>query len=212
MHLKMSSAKWQPSCLSLNLLMCYIGTDQAVLENKLALFAVPFHSIHNNVYGPFARYLKLQVTHAPGMPGTFSPPSRISDPDMHHGTCVTHVPWCMPGSLTSGFLWNWWQGKRSRYSRCMLNWQFYVSGKRSMAGLVEPSISACIPATDGTSLPNKEISHRQQANDWEETDPQFIKITHGYQFPQLYWIYLASICCLGQTLCFACFEIISDCT
>ena len=26
----------------------------------------------------------------------------ISDPDMHHGTCVTHVPWCMSGSLTSG--------------------------------------------------------------------------------------------------------------
>ena len=23
----------------------------------------------------------------------------VSDPDMHHGTCVTHVPWCMPGSL-----------------------------------------------------------------------------------------------------------------
>ena len=23
---------------------------------------------------------------------------------MHHGTCVTHVPWCMPGSLTRGFL------------------------------------------------------------------------------------------------------------
>ena len=22
-----------------------------------------------------------------------------SDPDMHHGTCVTHVPWCMSGSL-----------------------------------------------------------------------------------------------------------------
>ena len=26
----------------------------------------------------------------------------ISDPDMHHGTCVTHVPWCMSGSLTRG--------------------------------------------------------------------------------------------------------------
>ena len=38
------------------------------------------------------------------MPGTFSPPPRVSDPDMHHGTCVTHVPWCMTGSLTSGFL------------------------------------------------------------------------------------------------------------
>ena len=26
----------------------------------------------------------------------------VSDPGMHHGTCVTHVPWCMPGSLTCG--------------------------------------------------------------------------------------------------------------
>ena len=26
----------------------------------------------------------------------------VSDPDMHHGTCVTHVPWCMSGSLTCG--------------------------------------------------------------------------------------------------------------
>ena len=24
----------------------------------------------------------------------------VSDPGMHHGTCVTHVPWCMTGSLT----------------------------------------------------------------------------------------------------------------
>ena len=36
------------------------------------------------------------------MPGTFSPPLLISDPDIHHGTCVTHVPWCMPGLQTSG--------------------------------------------------------------------------------------------------------------
>ena len=27
----------------------------------------------------------------------------VSDPDMHHGTCVTHVPWCMSGSLTCGY-------------------------------------------------------------------------------------------------------------
>ena len=26
----------------------------------------------------------------------------VSDPGMYHGTCVTHVPWCMPGSLTCG--------------------------------------------------------------------------------------------------------------
>ena len=82
--------------------------------------------------GPLARYVKLLVAHAPGMPGTFSPPPRVSDPDMHHGTCVTHVPWCMPGLLTSGFFWSRWRGKRSRHSRRMRNPQFYVSGKRSM--------------------------------------------------------------------------------
>ena len=49
---------------------------------------------------------KIVGAHAPGMPGTFSLSPRVSDPDMHHGTCVTHVPWCMPGSLTNGFLWN----------------------------------------------------------------------------------------------------------
>ena len=54
---------------------------------------------------------KIAGAHAPGMPGTFSPPPEASDPDMHHGTCMTHVPWCMPGSLTSGFLWSRRRGK-----------------------------------------------------------------------------------------------------
>ena len=47
------------------------------------------------------------------MPGTFSPPPQVNHPDMHHGTCMTHVPWCIPGSLTSGFHWSRWQGKRA---------------------------------------------------------------------------------------------------
>ena len=38
----------------------------------------------------------------------------------------------MLGSLTSGFLWSRWRGKRSRHSRRMRNPQFYVSGKRPM--------------------------------------------------------------------------------
>ena len=80
--------------------------------------------------GPLTRYVKLWVVYAPGMPGTFSPPPPVSDPDIHHGTCVTHVPWCMPGSLTSGFLWSRLRGKRSR---CIHNPQFHVSGKRPMA-------------------------------------------------------------------------------
>ena len=77
------------------------------------------------LHGPLLRYVKLCVVHAPGMP-----PPRLSNPDMHHGTCVTHVPWCMLGSLTSGFLWSRWWGKRSRHSGRMRNSQFYVSGKR----------------------------------------------------------------------------------
>ena len=83
-------------------------------------------------HGPLTRYVKLRVTHAPGMPGTFSPQPRSSDPDMHPGTCVTHVPWCMSGSLTRGLLWSRWRGKCSRHSRRMHNTQFYVSGKRPM--------------------------------------------------------------------------------
>ena len=85
-----------------------------------------WHDIWAN--GHVARYVKLRIAHAPGMPRKFSPPSRVSDPDMHHGTCVLHVPWCMPGSLTNGFLWSRWRGKR--HSRCTYNPQFYVSGKR----------------------------------------------------------------------------------
>ena len=79
--------------------------------------------------GPLTRYAKLWVAHAPG---TFSPTPRVSDLNMHHGTCVTHLPWCMQGLPTSGFLWSQWRGKRSRHSRCMHSLQFYVSGKRPM--------------------------------------------------------------------------------
>ena len=90
--------------------------------------------------GPLARYVKLRVAHAPGMPGTFFPSTRVSDPDVHHGTCVTHVPWCMPGSRTSEFLWSRWRGKRSRHSRRMRNTHVYVSGNRPIEILLQPSI------------------------------------------------------------------------
>ena len=83
-------------------------------------------------HGPLIRYVELRVAQAPGMPGTITPPPRVGDPDMHHGTCVTHVLWCMPGSLTSGFLSSGWREKRSRHSRRMRNPQFCVSGKRPM--------------------------------------------------------------------------------
>ena len=91
------------------------------------------HMSRDNTHGPLVRYAKLRVAHALGMPGTFSPPLLVSDTDMHHGTCMTHVPWCMSGSLTSGFFWSRWRGKRFRHSQHMRNTQFCVSGKRLMA-------------------------------------------------------------------------------
>ena len=75
-------------------------------------------------HGTLTRYVKLLVAHVPGMPGTFSMPPRVSDLGMHHCMCVTHVPWCMPESLTSGVLWSRWREKRSRHSRCMRNANF----------------------------------------------------------------------------------------
>ena len=91
------------------------------------------HTQHR--HGPLARYVPLRVAHAPGMPGTFPPRPRVSDPDRHHGMCVRHVPWCMPGSLTCGFLLIQWRGKRFWHSRGMRNPQFCVSGKRPIRRL-----------------------------------------------------------------------------
>ena len=68
-----------------------------------------------------------------GNAGNVFPPPRVSDPDMHHGTCMTHVPGCMPGSLTRGFHRSRWWRKQSRHSRCMCNPHFYVSDKKPMA-------------------------------------------------------------------------------
>ena len=81
------------------------------------------------ITSPWASYQIRKVVGCAfaGMPVTFSPPPRVSDPDMHHGTFVTDVLWCMPGSLTSSFLWSRWRGNRSRHSRCICNPQFYVS-------------------------------------------------------------------------------------
>ena len=102
--------------------------------------------INKSVNVPVTRYVKLRVAHAPGIPGTFFLPiTRVNDPDMHRGTCLTHVPWCMSGSLTSDFFWKW-RGKRSHHFRCMRNPQFYISGKRPMEklGLITLSPGQCL--------------------------------------------------------------------
>ena len=58
--------------------------------------------------GLLTRYAKLRVVHASG---TFSPPPRVSDPDMQ-------------GLLTIGFLsnrWRWKRSRRMRYPQCCVS-------------------------------------------------------------------------------------------
>ena len=50
----------------------------------------------------------------------------VSDPGMHHGTCVTHVLWCMYTAKPR------WRVKRFRNSRHMRNSQFYASVRRAI--------------------------------------------------------------------------------
>ena len=75
---------------------------------------VPIHQWNKAVnrwftsHGPPNGYAKLRFAHAPGMLKIIFPRQRlqrkplVSDPGMHHGTYVTHVQWCMSGSLNSG--------------------------------------------------------------------------------------------------------------
>ena len=124
------------------LYLCWIKRCLCTNARIWLLFHATSH-IRYCLYGPLAIYVKLRVAHAPG---TFPPPPRVSDPDMHHGTYVTHVPWCMPWSLTKGFLWCRWRGKRTRHSRRMRNPQFYVSGKRPIHSSINtrhPPLSLC---------------------------------------------------------------------
>ena len=59
-------------------------------------------------HGHLTRYEKLRTAHAPGKRERFPAHHRlqrkplVSDPGMHHGTCVTHMPWCMSGLLNRG--------------------------------------------------------------------------------------------------------------
>ena len=84
-------------------------------------------------HGPLTRDAKLRVVLVSGIPRTFSPSQHVSDPDMHHGPCVMHLPWCMPRLLTSGFLWSRWRGKCSWHFRRMRHPQFRLCRKRRMA-------------------------------------------------------------------------------
>ena len=103
----------------MTLAWCYVSgcsTSPKIIFNATRL---KINSIEDPLkyHGPLTRYVRLRVANAPGYRDRY----RVS---------MTNLPWCILGSLTSGFLWSRWRGKRSHYSRRMRNTQFYISGKR----------------------------------------------------------------------------------
>ena len=127
-----------------------------------------------------ARYVKLRVAHVPGMPGNFFPPPRVSNPDMHQCMYVTHVPWCMLGSLTSGFVWSHWRGKSSRHSRCLRNLQFYVSGICDQQFVTPPGVAGFVSIEN--SYPESFVGNTyinwKLLNDCNKSFRSYIAIAH----------------------------------
>ena len=115
------------------------------------------HSAHCDrvIHGPLARYVDLRVVaHAPGKPGTFSSPPRVRNPDMHPGTCVTHVSWCMAGSLTSDLLWSRWRGNVPGIpSACTTrNLGIWVEAHVCVSNLTNPPRHKCLLSVFSTNL------------------------------------------------------------
>ena len=78
------------------------------------------------------RYVKLLVAHAPGMPGTISPPPtsmEIASNRFWYASCFLRDARAV---MLVGIANPRWQGIRSRLSRRMNNPPIYVSGKRPM--------------------------------------------------------------------------------
>ena len=110
----------------------YVGT---LLGSKISIDQYVYEYVWSIYIMSWASYQIRKIAgcaNAPGMPGTFSPPPQFSNPDIHHGTCITHMPWCMLGSQTRGVPWSRCCGKCSQHFPRMHNPQFYVTGKRPM--------------------------------------------------------------------------------
>ena len=85
------------------------GTVAPILQSYTAGDQCQWHPL--NEMGKCIPWASYQIRKIPGCAcagnaGNVFPRRRfqrkplVCDPGMHHGTCVTHVPWCMSGSLT----------------------------------------------------------------------------------------------------------------
>ena len=85
----------------------WISIFESLIHNLITQIR---NNIYFWIYMPWASYQirKIAGCACAGNAGNVFPRRRfqrkllVSDPGMHHGTCVTHVPWCMSGSLTCG--------------------------------------------------------------------------------------------------------------
>ena len=79
---------------------------------------------------PLTRYEKLRIAHEPGMPGTFSPPPRVSD-NWHGSRHVRDARAVMHARIANKQfpLKSVWREKRSGHSWRMLKPQFHASVK-----------------------------------------------------------------------------------
>ena len=75
-------------------------------SNLIAEISSVWFISDRSIHGPLAKNLNYGLC-MHSQCGKRFPHYWVSDSHLHHGTCVTHVPWCILGSLSSGFLW--WQ-------------------------------------------------------------------------------------------------------
>ena len=135
------------------------------------------------VNGPLIRYVKLRVVHAPGMPGTFSPPptskeiasyrSRRASRHVRHARAVMHVRIDNPR----------WRGKLYRHSRRMRNPQFFVSGKRPMERTLSMHIYSIRNYIVGVTNASTGFSVRSKLTQFEWPDA----LRHQAQINRSYW-------------------------
>ena len=83
-------------------------------------------------HGSLARYVKLRVTYAPGMPGTFSQPLTSKDTASYRSRHASRHVRDAHSVIHVGIIKPQRRGKLPRHSGRMRNPQFHVSGKRPM--------------------------------------------------------------------------------
>ena len=89
-----------------------------------------FRTEHN---GPLTRYVKLQVAHAPGIPGTFPPPPTSKETASKRSRRASRHVRDASGVMHVGIAYPRWRGKTFPAFPAHAHPQFYVYGKRPIS-------------------------------------------------------------------------------